>query len=378
MGIDLPRSKLGYASIAVMAVFLVECAGGSKRTLPTLAKPTPPVASSAGGPPQAAEDKATGTNREPSAVQRATTTQTSVAPLTAHDPFLFRSDLFAVWAFADYLVYAVGESGSIVQWNGHVWTPQYSGTVRHLRGIWGADPKHIWAVGDSGTVLFFDGSSWSQQRTGTTHSLSGVHGHDAKCVWAVGDQGTVLRWNGSTWLAEKVADNASRYSLTYSLSAVWTSRSGEAWSVSSSNTVLKRRDGIWEPTPIECPDDHLIGMVGFEDGGIKAVGSHNAITEKTGSSWSHRGCDSDYEECERHSGIWGTDANDVCDIDSVPQIRYLETGRDMKTQPAPKSLFGIHGFRKNSIWAVGADATILQFDGTDWFRTDPERPQVKE
>jgi hypothetical protein len=118
--------------------------------------------------------------------------------------------------------------------------------------------------------------------------------------------------------------------------------------------------------------------VGFEDGRIRAVGSHNAITEKTGTSWSHSCCDSDYESCERYFGIWGTDADHVWIIDSVPQIRYLEAGRDMKTQPVPKALFGIHGFRKNSIWAVGADATIVQFDGTDWFRTDPERPQVKE
>lgn len=37
-------------------------------------------------------------------------------------------------------VWAVGNGGTIIKWNGTVWTTQTSVTASYLRGIWGTRP----------------------------------------------------------------------------------------------------------------------------------------------------------------------------------------------------------------------------------------------
>ena len=74
-----------------------------------------------------------------------------------------------------------------------------SGTAQALENVWGLDATHVWAVGDSGTILFWNGISWSAQSSGTTQTLNGVWGVDNSHVWAVGSGGSLLFWNGSFW-----------------------------------------------------------------------------------------------------------------------------------------------------------------------------------
>ena len=48
-----------------------------------------------------------------------------------------------------------------------------SGTTENLWGVSALDANNVWAVGEAGTILFYDGSSWSPQTSGTTNGLSG-------------------------------------------------------------------------------------------------------------------------------------------------------------------------------------------------------------
>lgn len=64
--------------------------------------------------------------------------------------------LRAMWATADNNIYAVGDGGTIIQYNGNSWAkvpispppPAIS-----LRAIWGSSATNIYIVGDSGYVL---------------------------------------------------------------------------------------------------------------------------------------------------------------------------------------------------------------------------------
>ena len=38
------------------------------------------------------------------------------------------------------------DKGTIVRWNGAVWSPVASGTTNDLLGIWGSGPDDVWAV----------------------------------------------------------------------------------------------------------------------------------------------------------------------------------------------------------------------------------------
>ena len=57
--------------------------------------------------------------------------------------------------------------------------------------MWGSDATNVWAVGDGGTILKWNGGAWSPQISGTAQFLYGVWGGDATNVWAVGNGGTI-------------------------------------------------------------------------------------------------------------------------------------------------------------------------------------------
>ena len=52
-----------------------------------------------------------------------------------------------------------------------------------LRDVWGSSANNVWAVGDSGVVLHYDGTSWSRVASGTMMVLTAVHGTAANDVW---------------------------------------------------------------------------------------------------------------------------------------------------------------------------------------------------
>ncbi len=71
-----------------------------------------------------------------------------------------------------------------------------------LRGVWGAAPGDVWAVGDSGTALHWNGAAWQETAPATLATLRAIWGRDATTVYAVGSSGTIQRWNGAAWKSE--------------------------------------------------------------------------------------------------------------------------------------------------------------------------------
>src|SRR5438309_411554 len=45
-----------------------------------------------------------------------------------------------------------------------------------LEAVWGTGATDVWAVGEGGTAVHFDGHAWALTDTGTTESLTSVHG----------------------------------------------------------------------------------------------------------------------------------------------------------------------------------------------------------
>jgi hypothetical protein len=46
-----------------------------------------------------------------------------------------------------------------------------TGTVPHLRAVWGSSESEVYAVGDDGTILHYDGSTWTAMYSGSTAQL---------------------------------------------------------------------------------------------------------------------------------------------------------------------------------------------------------------
>ena len=94
-----------------------------------------------------------------------------------------------IWGSSTTDVYIVGNTGTVVHYNGTTWATQDSETSRNLRGVWGSDNAHIWAVGASSAIQKYTGSWADQTRSdGRAETLNGVWGSSATDVWIVGDR----------------------------------------------------------------------------------------------------------------------------------------------------------------------------------------------
>lgn len=104
------------------------------------------------------------------------------------------SRLEGIWgSSANEPIWAVGELGTIRRMaNGAArWEIIDSPTTENLHAVWGSRADDVWAVGDAGTILHWDGIEWKPSAAafalGKKPDLRGVWGSAADDVWIVGD-----------------------------------------------------------------------------------------------------------------------------------------------------------------------------------------------
>jgi hypothetical protein len=141
------------------------------------------------------------------------------------------NNLEKIWGSSSSDVFAVGMNGTILHYNGSVWSFMPSGTSINTFGIWGSSGNDVFAVGSNGTILHYNGSNWSPMVSGTSSSINGIWGSSRNDVFAVGDGGTILHYNGSVWslMASKT---------TQILFGIWGSSWNDVFAVGNNGTVL--------------------------------------------------------------------------------------------------------------------------------------------
>jgi len=113
-------------------------------------------------------------------------------------PTTMAGDVFhGVWASGQDRAIAVGTDnmhGLIATQQATGWDRQTVDQIFQLSGVWGKAADDVYAVGDDGTIIHFDGASWSPMASGTQNQLRGIAG-TADEVFAVGAGGTILRFS---------------------------------------------------------------------------------------------------------------------------------------------------------------------------------------
>ncbi|ETR71102.1 MAG: hypothetical protein OMM_02742 [Candidatus Magnetoglobus multicellularis str. Araruama] len=93
-----------------------------------------------------------------------------------------------------------------------------------LRAIWGLDHRNVYAVGDNGTILFFDGSHWHHMESQTQERLFAVWGSSANDIYVTGEKGVIQHYNGSAW--ESINTNIQNH-----LMGIWGTSSTNIYAV---------------------------------------------------------------------------------------------------------------------------------------------------
>jgi hypothetical protein len=120
--------------------------------------------------------------------------------------------LYGIWGTSATNIFAVGNGGRILHFDGSAWTAMSSPTGARLSRVWGSAPADVWAVADT-AVVHYDGRAWNAvtpkviSSRATTYSLNSSNSATDNGLWGLGPRevyvgawyGQILRTDGASW-----------------------------------------------------------------------------------------------------------------------------------------------------------------------------------
>ncbi|MBN2493089.1 MAG: hypothetical protein JXR96_00755 [Deltaproteobacteria bacterium] len=211
--------------------------------------------------------------------------------------------LRGVDGISDSDLWAVGEGGMILHWNGTNWTIVESGVRESLADVWVTSADDAWAVGTDGTVLHWDGAGWSPVSTGFDDHFEAVAADGQGRVWIAGREGMLCR-DGGVW---------SQDTSHSALQDIWLRSPDEVWAVGS-GTIIRFDGQRWNELDSGLDVQPLLsGVWGASGDDVWVVGDyHNQYDEATILHWDG----AQLSRVASHTGgglqgVWGTGADDV-------------------------------------------------------------------
>lgn len=191
------------------------------------------------------------------------------------------------------------------------WVTQTTGVAVALNGVWGNSPSDVYAVGDGGTILHYDGTTWAAEPSGTAVSLHGVWSSGAEVI-AVGDSGTILHFNGSAWIADSSGTRAN-------LNGVSGKPGGDVFATGDSNAFVRFDGAAWRKDSafarestfcVNCYSHDNLAVLALPSGDVFVAGP--TLYHYDGAQWQVL---NDYSTCHYpgpHAivAIWATTSTD--------------------------------------------------------------------
>ncbi len=187
----------------------------------------------------------------------------SKSPLPSAEP-----GLNAIWGADANNIWAVGQHGIAVNWDGKYWSNAPVGADISLKSVSGSSASDVWTTGG----FHWDGLRWTQAPGGAlTHDVWAVSPTNA---WATaGLTATfqipdVARWDGHTWNTTQVLDPTM---TGFSIFAIW-GGVDTAWAVGEGEMILHYANGVW--TTVQQPGGSSQGFIDVmqEGADVYAVG----------------------------------------------------------------------------------------------------------
>ena len=257
--------------------------------------------------------------------------------------------LLAVWGSSGSDVFAVGERGTILHYDGSAWSAQESGTTLNLNGVWGSSGSDVFAVGLGGTILRYDGTAWSAPAIVPDVCLGDVWGSSGSDVYAFGSGG-FLRYDGATWSV--LATPAGIVGGYPGCGRLWGSSPTDVFGVGY--WVYRFNGATWSGAVADPVHGDSVWGSAWND--VFVVGE--CVFHYDGSTWStHVPCD----DWNRY-GIWGSSADNVFTVGRTGGIsRYDGSVWTAQNSGTKVGLHAVWGSSATSIFAVGEGGTIVRY-----------------
>lgn len=302
--------------------------------------------------------------------------------------------LASVYAHSATAIWAVGQAGTIVFFDGTSWRSQVSGVSQDLQAIFGSDPGDVWAAGAGGTLLHFDGTRWSRVDSGTTGSLQSgwassranawllsdntplrwdgvrwtrqaplgfgityrvIFGADPNTIWAAGGGG-IARFDGSSWKQETLPGTAPN------LRSLWVGSSKEAWAVGDSGATFHWDGTAW--TRLASSAGTLWAVSGQPGGPVFASEYNGTLYRMEAGSWVQESRNPDRE----FYGMAALPGGGAVAVGSAGAV-FHRSGTTWKSYRDGKyrNLHGVWAKDKKNVWMAGDTGTDFQYwNGSIW------------
>ncbi len=277
-------------------------------------------------------------------------------------------DLHGVWAAASDAVFAVGDRGTVLRFDGETWQPVAVPTDADLLDVWAADASHVFVVGAEGTLLSSHGSDsngWRVWDSDTSEDLVAVSGLDANRVAVMGSEGTLLRFDGTGWERLPASGLGNGTAVAYcrdgSIRGAFVVRSSDGWNTAN---IARFQNGSWS---VEAQlDGEVFDFWGPDCEDAFAVGSWAAVWRRRDGRWEQITDMATVEATDLH-GVWGADSDHVFSVGRLGGAAYFDghIWADLDTDHVVL-LEDVAGLAKDRVFAVGEAGTILEFGGQGW------------
>jgi hypothetical protein len=233
--------------------------------------------------------------------------------------------LYALWGTSDADVYAAGNLGKLIHYNGTLWSAVTSGTLLPLYGLWGTASTDVYAVGGNtaqGTILHYGGGTWVTLVSNAASVLRAVWGSSSTDIYVVGESGLILHSGGA----------------------------GNDWTVVTSPTA-QDLFSIWSSSATN----------------VYAGGAAGNLFHYNGASWNSLAGTFVFPTAEDIRALWGSSASDIYAAGNAGQILYYDgTAWADVANPATLNLYCLWGSSSTDVFAAGQGGKVYHYDGTAW------------
>ena len=185
-------------------------------------------------------------------------------------------DIHALWPLAEDDVWACGEGGNILHYDGNEWRLDITSLAPTFFDIQMISPTTGWVCGRDGWVARLENGEWNRVAgVPRTEALYAMHAHSATGAWFCGAHGTVIHYQDGVWTDESPGISEDLYgNRVYALD--------KGWLVGDQGRVMKRSNGIWVPVTSPVEADYRCAFFVSEDEGWFGAADGYAVHLKSG------------------------------------------------------------------------------------------------
>jgi len=321
-------------------------------------------------------------------------------PSAACPPLTVTADLQGVFAVAANDVWAVGNGGTILHYDG-CWRAEPAVTDVDLYTVWASADGTVWVGGAAATTLRRGGGAWSAFTTPGTTAVRGLWA-TATDVWAVAGDATaqegaaIFRWDGAAWQRSHASTTPGTYT------GIWAAAPDDVWVVGRGKepdgdyaAFHVHWDGAGWTESYSCnPEGSRFAAGGWVadledvwgtganavwDAGDCSPGAspiRDALIERrSGDAWTEidlgssigqwRPLDAIWASSE--SDIWAASGSETKEQNVIPTALHFDgTAWTASADPGTAGVLDLGGTAANDVWAVGLRGKRLHFDGAVW------------